>query len=664
MQRRHLAVVLVLLLAFALRTYHLTAIPPGLTHDEANHGREAMEILDGVLRYFFPLNYGSEPLYSYTVAGVMAALGEHLLALRLVNVMFGLLAIAAAWTWTRMAFGWRTALLAAALLGVGFWPLASSREALRAGMLPLFMTFAVILFWRIVFWSQANAGVKRRPVTVLLFALSIAATFHIYLAARLTWLLFPLFLIYLAFLHRRLFRRSVRPVLVGLLLAALLVAPLFIYLTANPEMQTRLSMLDGPVEQIRSGQLLPLANTSVSALLAFVWPGYGDQFLAYNIPGRPVFDAITGLFFIAGIIVSLLRWRQPAYAFLLLWFTVGILPSLVTGPTAGTTRNLAALPAVYVLPAVGFMAVAGWMRVRNRALTRVAVPVTVALWLLWAGWVTGRDYFFRWGQEPAVRAAYQHTLIEGLTYAAEMTEAPLVVSTVYPGPVHDASIALLLQGRAGLDNTRWVDARRALVLPAGAPARALVPSSTPPHPRYESLLSPLEQVTLRADDLDPSFGVYDLVTPPATPWAVTAPQADFGGAVALLQAEWLSPSVPPGGTAELLTVWRVLDPARVGPNHLPADAPDTVLFTHVLQPNGTLLAQQDALDAPAWSWQTGDLVLQIHTLAVPEGTPAGDYQAVVGVYDRPTGQRLPVLQQNGESGETAWPVMALRVANS
>ena len=41
---------LILLLAFGLRVWGLTSLPPGLTHDEANHGREAIGILDGVLK--------------------------------------------------------------------------------------------------------------------------------------------------------------------------------------------------------------------------------------------------------------------------------------------------------------------------------------------------------------------------------------------------------------------------------------------------------------------------------------------------------------------------------------------------------------------------------------------------------------------------------------
>ena len=68
--------------------------------------------------------------------------------------------------------------------------------------------------------------------------------------------------------------------------------PMFIYLANNPESQTRLSMLGSTLQQLQEGNIVPIIQNMAEALLAFVWPGYGDQFLAYNIPGRPVFDAI------------------------------------------------------------------------------------------------------------------------------------------------------------------------------------------------------------------------------------------------------------------------------------------------------------------------------------------------------------------------------------
>ncbi len=675
-----LAIGLVLLLALGLRLWRLDAglesLPPGLTHDEANHGREAMGILDGVYLYFFPLNYGSEPLYSYTAAASMVLFGRNVLALRLVNVVFGVAAIAMTYAWGARRLGKPVALLGAALMAVSFWPLASSREALRAGMLPFFMVLAVWFYWRIL--DTAGRDPRRLSWSVLGFIAALVATLHIYLAARVTWVLFPLFLLYLGLVDRAALRRTAGPVALGLVSTGLLAIPMAVYLSAHPEMQTRVSMLDSTLESVRAGQIGPLLANARDALLAFVWPGYGDQFLAYNIPGRPVFDALTAAFFLLGLVVCLWRWRRPAHAFVLLWFAVGILPSLVTGPTANTTRNLAALPAVYLLPAVGFVAAAEWLAGRRRpagdggrhgrsaARYRWALVALPALaWLAFAAWTSGRDYFVRWGQSPDVRGAYQHTLVAMLDYLAREQPGarPLVISTVWPGPVHDASIARLVAAdRQSLSqDARWADARYGLVIPAAARGFAAVPLSTPPHPAFDPLLRPVDSLRLEPDDLDPGFtlhafdpgGVSALLRdlePPAGP-------AQLGEALELVGARWLN-RAGPGETAEVLTAWRVLDPAAAGPADPLTGATDAVLFTHILDGGGALVAQRDSLDAPAWSWQAGDLVLQVHPVALPADLPAGSYSAVVGVYDRASGARLPVA---GSAGETTLPIPALIV---
>ena len=596
-------------------------------------------------------------------------------------------------------------------MAVSFWPLAASREALRAGMLPFFMGLAVLAFWRILEptllttdrrpqttdhrppLSSGGSSVVRRPSSVvrrlwavILFALAVALTLYIYLAARVSWLLFPAFLGYLALVHRAIFRRAwwprtAGPVLAGLLLAGLLVAPLFLYLRAHPEMQTRLDMLDRPLQGLAAGELAPLLLNVRDALLAFVWPGFGDQFLAYNIPGRPVLDVVSAVFFVLGLLVCLWRWRRPVYAFLLLWFLTGILPSLVTGPTANTTRNLAALPAVYLIVAVGFVAplrrLTADRRPRTtdhgrqttrflsgdedqlikgrRGLWSVVCRLLPTLFIVWVTFVSARDYFVRWADSADVRGAYQHTLVESIRHLqANYHDAdPVLFSTVYPGPAHDASIALALAAdrpAVGHD-ARWVDARYALTLPSER-TLAVIPHSTPPHPAFIPYLEAIETVDVRPDDLDPRFTLY-WIDGPATAAALTAEGAlakpvDFNGAVELIAARWLNETTQPGETAELLTVWRVLDPARAGPIAPPAFTTDAVTFAHVLDDAGGILAQSDRLDAPSWAWQAGDVVAQIHPLAVPASAAPGEYAVAVGVYDRATGARLPTA-----AGDTA-----------
>jgi len=653
-KRSLLLLAFILMVAFALRAWQLTAVPPGLTHDEANHGREAIGVLNGVYLFYFPLNYGSEPLYSYTVALSMALFGEGLLALRLVNVIFGVAAIAVTYLWAARAFDRPTALLGAALTAVSFWPLATSREALRAGLLPFFTATAVWFFWQAI--TAPPEQTRRRWLAAAGFGVSVAFTLHIYLAARVAWLMFPAFLLYLALVQRATFRRAWKPVLIGLLLAGLLVTPMFLYLRAHPEALTRLDMLDGPLQDLRSGNLRPVFANVSGALLAFVWPGYGDQFLAYNIPGRPVFEAVTAVFFLLGLLVCLWNWKKPPFAFLLLWFGAGILPSLITGATANTTRNLAALPAVYLLPAVGFMEL--FRSQMGPILKRPIFIAAALLWLLLAGFISGRDYFVRWANMPDVRGAYQVNLVTALNYlAAQETPPPIVMSTVYPGPAHDSSIALVLRPHAA-DDLHWVDARRALLWPDGAGGYALIPTSTPPDPAFSPFLRPLASQSLRPDDLDPGFTLYELAPNPVDVKGTAV--ANFNDAVRLLDGRWLDDEVLAGETAVYQTTWQVLDPTRIGPVMPPTFTPDTVFFTQVLTPEGSVLAQQDTLDAPSWAWRPGDIFVQLHTITVPPETPPGAYSTITGIYDRASLQRLPT--QTGETFASGTSLIVLSSA--
>lgn len=649
----------VFLLAFALRVYRLAEIPPGLTHDEANHGVEAMEVLAGELRYYFPRNYGSEPLYSYLVALTMWGGGEHLLPLRLVNVWFGVLVIAAAYRLTLDLFTQDRRhlipLFAAATLTLTFWPLAASREALRAGVLPFLTTMAVLLFWRMVRpenspFTPHVSRITYHASRITPFALLIALMLHTYLAARVVWLVFPVFLVYLFLWHRPWFWRGWQPTVAGLLLAGLLVGPMFHYLQAHPYAQTRLDMLGSTLQRVREGNLWPLLRNSGQAAAAFILPGYGDQFLAYNIPGRPVFVGVMGLFFLLGIGVSLWQWRQPAYALILLWALIGILPSLITGPTANTTRNLAALTPLMVLPAIGLVWLMAWGEEKFRAErgerrgAMVVVGLAVVV-LLFSGARTGQDYFIRWGEDPDVRAAYQVNLGQAVAWVNENGAAghPIIFSTVYPGPAHDPSIAQVLLANKTRP-TRWLDARLGFIFPGDAAATLIIPSSTPLHPTFAPYLLPQAKIDLRPDDLDPFFTRYTLAD---VSWPEFSTPINFNGAVELIRTTWSHNPARPGDVVELITWWQVVDPARVGPIVPPSFTTEVVFFTQILRPDNLILAQQDRLDVPSWGWQMGDIVVQIHQLHLPGDAAAGEYQVIVGIYDATSWQRTPVINSNG-----------------
>jgi len=209
----------------------------------------------------------------------------------------------------------------------------------------------------------------------------------------------------------------------------------------------------------------------------------------------------------------------------------------------------------------------------------------------------------------------------------------------------------------------WVDARFALLFPGGGNGRILIPNSTPIHPALRGFVTLVDAVSLRPDDLNPGFGLYELKAEQLGRWADN-PIANFDNAVTLRAAEWLTPDAAPGETAELLTVWEVLDPIRVGPLAFPLDTTDMNLFAQALNKQSGILVQQDALHAPSGSWQTGDIILQIHSLVIPSETAPGSYQTIVGLYDKISKARRPVITSEGDIMETYAIVPPLQIVKN
>ena len=93
------------------------------------------------------------------------------------------------------------------------------------------------------------------------------------------------------------------------------------------------------------------------------------------------------------------------------------------------------------------------------------------------------------------------------------------------------------------------------------------------------------------------------------------------------------------GRLTLITYWRAGD-------HVIAPLQ---MFVHVLDADGNIVAQADRLDASAADWRSGDLIAQVHHLQGTQPLAAGQiYPVEVGLYNRDTGERLPVIV-NGQT---------------
>ncbi|MCO5203917.1 MAG: glycosyltransferase family 39 protein [Anaerolineae bacterium] len=664
MSKRTIWIVLILLVAAALRLWLLADVPPGMTHDEADHGLDAWGVVQGIRPIYFSVGYGREPLFDYASALLMASWGPTYLAGRLVAVFSGLILIAATYAWSKVAFNWRVAILTAAGLAVSFWAVMTARHALRSVTMPALFTLAAWFFWRALRKRQRDETAWRE---FALAGLLLGATMYTYMPARIMWVIFPALLVFWALFERETARRMWQGTLALLALTGMVAAPL-LYFLMTTETEQRLDQLSGPLTAAAKGDLAPLWHNTLASLRLFTIEG--DSLWRYNLPGRPFLTPVMGVLFYVGLVVALWyifgrkrRQFRSAAVVALLWLIVGIAPALITGPEAGVTRAIAMQPVLYLFPALAIaegwsLATGHWALVEQR---RWIFPTVVLLLFGWLAVDTGNAYFGEWANAPEVRVQYEATRVAAMRFLNENGSGAVAVSSPRPDKFHDPSTALMTLRNDDVD-LRWFNGAYSLLVPGEQRATWLFSGFAELHPALQPYFAGApatgEVTTVRDDDFDRPLRVYSaetdrLLTTIADQF--TPKEAIFGvtSNVALLGYNLLTPVVQPGGVVQFVTLWRALAPLD-----------DVVVFTHVLGDDGIPLAQADRLDVPSAFWHSDDVFIQLHEFALPSSVVPGDYPLAVGAYQRLGPDdlpRLPITINDVPAGDLL-PLTTLQVA--
>jgi len=653
-RREWIVITLILLLAAVLRFWMLGQVPPGLCHDEVANWLIARDILAGHHAIYFTAAYGHEPLYQYVQAATVALFGDHWLGLRWPSAASGLLGIAATYALIRRLFDVPVALLTTAWLAVSFWPLFYARVALRAITLPL--TAALAAYFLLRATNQPTNQPTNHLTTWLLAGLFLGLSLYTYMAARVFPFILAAFLVY--FFLTCSSTRIPWPCLFAFFLsAAIISAPLVIWLTTHPGAEYRIAEVQEPLDSLLAGDPSLVWQNLIANLKFFTCAG--DPWPRQNLPGRPVFaDPLSAALFCAGLLITLWRWRDPRYGFLLVWLAGALVPSIVTSVAPSSIRDILGLVVTFVFPSLALVEACRWLKSLNR-------PLAIGHWslailpLALTGFLTTRDYFVRWPQNDVVRFDYQADLtavahrLDELPPGAPVAVAGLSVHTM-DGP------GLELATRRHVHDVRLCDARETLVVPAGRDAWLFVPQVVPFDADLQERL--LEWGAVTETDPQHSFTSYRLpdgadgarthrnlqrlettaTLPDGTPVALPA---SFGGRLAFLGYEWLQQTPVPSagkkpalqdGRPTLLTYWRVEEPSS-------STSTSPKVFVHLINDASELVAQHDGLGSPPRGWGSGDLIVQRHLIPLPAGLPVGLYTPVLGLYEtQDTKSRLTV----------------------
>lgn len=656
--------VLILLLAAALRIYGLTNLsPPGLEHDEVANWLIDRAILAGNHAIYFTDAYGHEAGYHYLQAAFVALVGDHSLALRLPSVFSGIVLVAVTFSLARRLFGSQVALTSAALLAVLFWPIFYSRLGLRAISLPLFSGLSALFWWRGWLREEPPARERHRarrrvPTSwnreFILAGIVAGVSIHTYMASRALPIFYGLFTLYLVWMHREEVKRRKRGILLFWMFFALLASPLLIYLQSNPGSEYRISEIDAPLREMLQGNLRPVLQNSLKLLAMFGFAG--DPLWRQNVAGTPVFEPIFATLFYLSLPAILSRYRDSRYPFLLLWLMTSMIPSLLTIDAPSFIRISNTLPILTILPALVIHIPSRLSTVMHRLSTRCRLfcrQLVVGFLLLYLIVLTGHGLFAVWPRNEEVQFVWQAALTHAAAYLdAEADSGPVAIGGWTPSTMDPPTMVLSLK-RQDL-KLSFFQPESTLILPAAGShesVRILRPTILEPQPIFAQKLA-LWQATTHHED---EFVLYTL---PAMPVIEPGFSADMmlGGELRFLGYDLLpsppvsaAPGQPVADTpsVELLSYWHV------------ATVPDGPrrLFLRLMDQEGRVLAEEYSLDEADLRfhshWQPGDTILQHHSVGPVEtttGEASGPWKLRLGVYDPNSCPPLPCENLRTENG--------------
>jgi len=421
-------IIALLLLAFALRTIDLTRVPPGLHNDEVVDIKITESVVHGRRAIFFPEDTGAEPLYYYFAAPFLRVLGSTVFAMRLPAVFLSMLGMCVIWALARRLLGPVVALTALAGFTLVFWTVAFGRIALHVVMLVPLAALAAYCFWRA---GTAPAGGGRRKAGVgtwFLWAMAglwLGLAINTYTAARVLPAVFIAFGAYVLVARRAEWRRWWAGIAITLVVMAVVVLPLTAYLLRHSAAdQLDFFDIDRPLVELRGGNPRGVIKTSLRTLGMFAF--VGDPLPYYDVPGRPVLEPFGVSLLAAGLVIALWRWRQPEYAFIVLWFFLSLLPGMLSQPAPNYTRTLGVQVVLFAIPGIAVAALLEWASRLNSG--KAGLWLGIALILLFAGnlaW-TVHDYFVIWPSVGSVRFWHQ----SGLKAVADRLQADTDTSPV------------------------------------------------------------------------------------------------------------------------------------------------------------------------------------------------------------------------------------------
>jgi hypothetical protein len=647
--------VLLLLIAAGARLWQLDTLPPGISTGEVDNIRIAEAIRNGQIEVFYDLSEigesgGREGFYHAVLAVSTGIMGQGLLTYRLVSVFISLITVALVYAIGMRLYGPLAGLCAMAVMTLGMLPIIIGRTIGPEALLPLvFSTILLALIHALPVYRP-----DREPATISysVLGISLGIGFYVHPFSILFTGLALAFIIYMARRKNGLNLRTISYIGFALLVAAIIAIP---YLSSTLQMPD----LDG------THRLFNHISLNIQTL----WRGVnglffiGDANPLYNLPGRPMFDLVSGVLMVFGLMMVVRNRRTPRYA-LLLFALIIIAPTALLAADAPSFIHYASLlPLLALLFGLGVRTLYTSLPRKTGWALALAMFVLLGFNIYW----TYTDLFERWGDLPETQSAYQaHTaqVAHHLDLTAHQMPTLICIPTSVspPNELTEIEVINLIMNRKNAP-IRYADCGTGLILSNGGGLQQIILAEQGNLEKIHPYLRTwLEQGTFLAqEDIPPdtiimldvaqqlghTIGNFINLMPvhyaPETGSSrdpVSLP-VRFGGNITLVGYEAADPApYPPGGVVTVISYWRVEGP-------LPRDMR---LFTHILSDPADIIAQTDTRSVLPASLEPRDIFIQVTFITLPKSTPEGIYDISIGAYQDSDRMRMSVLADGKPNG--------------
>lgn len=390
----------VLLLAFGLRVYKVTSIPPSLNWDETSIGYNAYSILKtgkDEWGQFMPVHFKSFgeyklPAQIYASIPGVAIFGLNEFGVRITPVVYGTLTVLLLYLFLHELFKRKEiSLLAAFLLAVSPWHIQLTRGSFESSF---------SLFWFLMaVWFLVKGLLK--PKWIILSMIPFVISVYTYNTARVFT---PMFLFVFYLINAKYLIKNFRYALLGFLTFVILALPIVPFvLSGDASARYKLvSITDDKgliprIEERRNLSKLPSLLTKLihnrytyntfyftKNYVAHFTPDFlfinGAGHRQHHVQGIGELYWVQAPFLLYGLYL-LIKQKDQSLKVLLPWLFLAFVPvSMTNDSIPNALRTLIAVPVYQVFTAVGFFKV--WEILKNKRQKFILISTVIILFLI------------------------------------------------------------------------------------------------------------------------------------------------------------------------------------------------------------------------------------------------------------------------------------------